>query len=86
MDKTDLYWQRRLGEMERRVEKLEAELLAMRANPLNVMDYYTVDQMAVALNVCPLTIRRRIKQGLIEAVKVGKTWRIPRNELKKIFE
>ena len=86
MDKTDLYWQRRLGEMERRVEKLEAELLAMRANPLNVGDYYTVDQMAVALNVCPLTIRRRIKQGLIEAVKVGKTWRIPRNELKEIFE
>lgn len=86
MDKADLYYVRKMGELERRVEKLEAELLAMRANPLNVGDYYTVDQMAVALNVCPLTIRRRIKQGLIEAVKVGKTWRIPRTEMKEIFE
>lgn len=86
MDKSDLYWQRRLVEVERRIEKLEAELLAQQQNPMNVGDYYTVDQMAVALSVCPLTIRRRIKQGLINAVKVGKTWRIPRSELKEIFE
>lgn len=83
MDKTDLYWQRRLGEIERRVERLEAEI---RAVPLNAGDFYTVDQFAKALCVRPITIRRRIKQGMIDAVKVGKTWRIPRSELKEIFE
>jgi len=86
MDKQDLYWQRRLVELERKVELLDAEVNAFRQNPMNVGDYYTVDQMASALDVCPLTIRRRIKQGAINAVKVGKTWRIPRNELKEIFE
>lgn len=85
-DKQMLYWQRRLVEAERRIEKLEAELNAFRVNPMNLGDYLTVDQMASALDVCPLTIRRRIKQGAIKAQKVGKTWRIPRNELNEIFE
>jgi len=86
MDKTDLYWQRRMVELERRIEKLEAELNALRKNPMNMGDYLTVDQMAAALNVCPLTIRRRIKQGAINAMKVGKTYRIPKSELSSIFE
>ena len=85
MDRTDLYWQRRLGEMERRIERIEAELLANRANPMNTGDYYTVPQLASALNVCELTIRRKIRSGTITAVKVGKTWRIPKTELDEIF-
>lgn len=86
MEKSDLYWQRRISDIERHVERLEAELAAFRQNPQNVGDYYTVDQMAKALNVCPLTIRRRISAGVINAVKVGKTWRIPKDELKEIFD
>ena len=85
-DKQLLYWQRRLCEAERRIEKLEAELNAFMVNPLNIGDYLTVDQMASALDVKPITIRRRIKQGAIRAQKVGKSWRIPRNELSEIFE
>ena len=86
MDRTDLYWQRRLGELERRVEKLEAENLAKRINPNNNSDCYTVNEFAEALGVSRLTISRRIKSGVIEAVKIGKTWRIPRTELERIFE
>lgn len=86
MDKTDLYWQRRLGDMERRIERLEAKLSAFEQNPMNVGEYYTVDQFAAALHVSPLTIRRRIQAGVINAEKVGKIWRIPKTELKEIFE
>lgn len=86
MDKTDLYWQRRLGEMERRIEKLEAQVNAYQQNPLNIGEYYTVPQFAVAMHVSELTIRRRIQSGVISAVKVGKTWRIPKSELTQIFE
>jgi len=85
MDKTDLYWQRQLGELERRVEKLEAEAEARRANPTNDSDYYTINEFAKALGVSRLTVSRRIRSGIIEAVKIGKTWRIPRTELGKIF-
>lgn len=86
MDRTDLYWQRRLGELERRLERVEAELAALQANPMNDGDYYTIDQMAKALGVHRLTVSRRIKSGLIKANKVGKTWRIPKEELKQIFD
>lgn len=83
-EKTWLYWQRRLVEAERRIEKLEAQQNAYMVE--NVGDYLTVDQMARALDVKPITIRRRIKSGAIRAQKIGKTWRIPRNELTEIFE
>ena len=43
-DKTWLYWQRRLVEAERRIEKLEAQQNAFMVE--NVGDYLTVDQMA----------------------------------------
>ena len=85
MDKQDLYWQRRLGELERRVEKLEAESEARKANPMNDSDCYTVNEFAKALGVSRLTISRRIRSGVINAVKIGKTWRIPQTELGKIF-
>lgn len=86
MDKSDMYIVRKISELERRIEKLEAEGLANRQNPMNIGEYYTVQQMAYALHVSPLTIRRRIQSGLIDAVKVGKTWRIPKTELTQIFD
>ena len=86
MDKADLYWQRRLGELERRIEKLEAENLARRVNPTNNSEYYSIKEFAAALGVSRLTITRRIADGKIDAEKVGRTWRIPKTELHQIFE
>lgn len=86
MDKTDLYWQRRLNEMERRIEKLEAQVSAQRLNPTNHSEFYSINEFAEALGVSRLTVSRRIRNGIIQAVKVGKNWRIPRSELNKIFE
>ena len=86
MEKADLYWQRRLYELERKVEKLEAMMIARDANPDNSGDYYTVKQFAKAIGCCDLTIRRRLESGVIEGTKVGRTWRIPKTELGKIFE
>ena len=86
MDKTDLYWQSRLNAVERRVEKLEAQLAAQSVNPTNHSDFYSINEFANALGVTRLTISRRIRSGVINAVKVGKTWRIPKSELTRIFE
>ena len=86
MDKTDLYWQRRMGEMERRVEKLEAQLAALRVSPTNNSDFYSIKEFAASMGVCRLTVSRMIQKGVIDAVKVGTTWRIPKSELAKVFE
>ena len=86
MDKTDLYWQSRLGSLERRMEKIEAQMNAYSKNPLNIGDYYTVPQMAVAIHVSELTVRRKIQNGTLKAVKVGKAWRIPKTELEEVLE
>ena len=86
IDKKELYWQKRIIEMEKRVEKLEAESVARNANPTNNSDCYSINEFAKALGVSRLTITRRIQSGVISAVKVGRYWKIPKNELKKIFE
>lgn len=86
MDKTDLYYYRRLGELEKRIEKLEAKVSVLEKNPSNNSDFYSIGEMATALGVSRLTISRRITKGVIEAYKVGKYWRIPKTELEKIFE
>jgi excisionase family DNA binding protein len=86
MDKSDIYLQRKIGELERRIEKLEAQLIAYTTNPVNTGEYYTVPQMAKALNVSPLTVRRKIQSGQITAQKIGKYWKIPKTELDQIFD
>ena len=86
MDRSDLYWQSRLRELERRIEKLEAESRARQANPNNDSDCYTINEFAKALGVSRLTISRRIQTGVINAVKIGRNWKIPKTELNKIYE
>ena len=86
MDRTDLYWQRRLGELERRLEKVEAQLAALRVSPTNASDFYSINEFAACLGVCRETVSRMIRNGIVDAVKVGKTWRIPKSEINKIFE
>lgn len=41
------------------------------------MEYITVNEAARRLKVCPLTVRRAIKEGRIEANRFGRLWRIP---------
>ena len=84
MDKRELYWQSRLRELERRIEKLEAEALARSST--DDRDCYTINEFANALGVSRLTISRRIQAGVISAVKVGRNWKIPKTELQRIFE
>ena len=82
----EFYLQRRLGELERRLEKVEAQLEALKVNPSNDGETYTVTEFARAMGVCNLTIRRRLDSGEIKGWKSGRTWRIPKSELIRIFE
>ena len=84
--KKDLYWQHRLGQVERRVEKLEADLRALKIDPTNNGDFFTIKQACAYLQCSRLTISRRIDKGVIKAYKVGRTWRIPKTELAEAFE
>lgn len=44
--------------------------------------YYTVDEVAELLTMHPKTIQRYIREGKIQATKVGKSWRITEAYLK----
>lgn len=85
-ERADLYWQRRLIEIERRLEKVEAQLEAYKENPSNDGETYTVKEFAKAIGVCDLTIRRKLDTGEINGKKIGRSWRIPKSELNRIFE
>ena len=45
-------------------------------------DIYTADQVAEILNLHPKTVRRFIRQGNLNARKVGKQWRVMESDLK----
>ena len=47
--------------------------------------FYTVQELADLLGVHNLTVRRWLKEGKIEGKKFGRSWRISKNELKKIL-
>lgn len=85
-EKSNLYLTKRINELERRIETLEAESRAKSVNPNNDSDYYSINEVAKALGVSRLTISRRIKDGAIDGIKVGRYWKIPKRELKEIFE
>lgn len=42
-------------------------------------NFYTVAQVARALQLHPTTIRRMIRGGQMQAVRFGRFWRIPAN-------
>lgn len=48
-------------------------------------EYITVEELAKIANVHTETVRRWLKAGKIEGKKFGKSWRISKNELKKIL-
>lgn len=86
MDKTDLYWQTRLSKLEKRMDYLEAILSARAVAKNNDSEYYTVKEAAAALCVNRQTIIRRIESGKLIGKKIGRAWRIPKSEIKEIFE
>ncbi len=45
-------------------------------------EFYTVNQVAIALKVHPLTVRRYIKEGKLKAIRVGGNVRIALNDLR----
>lgn len=49
-------------------------------------EFYTVNQVAIALKVHPLTIRRYIKEGKLKAFQVGGNIRIALNDLRSFTQ
>ena len=48
--------------------------------------YYSVEQIAQMLNIHPKTIQRYIREGKINAVKLGKSWRVSGHDLSRFTE
>ena len=53
---------------------------------LSIPKSVTVDELAQACRVSPITIRRRIDAGEIRAFRVGRSVRIPVAELERICD
>jgi len=45
---------------------------------------FTVDELAAAAGVIPDTIRSAIRRREIEAVRIGRLWRIPQREYERL--
>jgi len=48
-------------------------------------DIFTVEEAAAVLKLHPRTVARFIREGRMEAVKVGREWRIHSGEIRKIL-
>ena len=48
--------------------------------------FYSITEAAAIFKVCRLTIVRWIEGGQIEAVKIGRIWRIAEHEISRIKE
>lgn len=43
--------------------------------------FYTPDELAGALRLSGETIRRKLRTGDLKGVRIGDTWRVPRDEV-----
>lgn len=50
------------------------------------MDVLTVEEAAAKLKVEATTVRRMLKTGRLRGRKLGKAWRIPESELRRVVE
>lgn len=48
------------------------------------MELLTIQEVAQMMRVSPITIRRRIKEGDLSAVRVGRRIRVPKNAVDKL--
>lgn len=46
---------------------------------------YTIDELANLLRVSRITILRKVYNGNIKAVKIGKSWRISSEEVERLL-
>ena len=79
----ELFLLRKMSEMEMRIEQLESVIDAIKNSGNLTADYYTIEEYSEIMKVCKATVYHRVKNGYIVAVKVGKSWRIPKTELTK---
>jgi excisionase family DNA binding protein len=70
----------RLEQMQHRVMKMLEDI----AHP-NEGRLYNVDDAAVMLSVKPATLREWLRSGKVKAVKLGNTWKISDNELRRLI-
>jgi len=47
--------------------------------------YYTVEELARTLKVSEEAIRKRLRGGEIRGVRLGRTWRVPREEAARLL-
>jgi len=52
----------------------------------NEKEFLKVSDVARRLNVSQMTILRMIKDGQIEATRIGKSWRIPAKAVERLIE
>lgn len=57
-----------------------------KSNQTDLEQFYSLSQVCAALNLSQSTVRRRLKSGEIQAVKVGKVWRISQTSFQKYVE
>ncbi|WP_135230115.1 helix-turn-helix domain-containing protein [Deinococcus fonticola] len=43
--------------------------------------FYTPDELAATLRLSGETIRRRLRSGQMQGVRIGDTWRVPREQV-----
>lgn len=48
-----------------------------------IPDYLTINEVAEVLRVSKLTIRRMITKGTLQAIKIGRSYRILREDLEE---
>lgn len=58
----------------------------MESNILDGEKYYTVEQVALILQVHWQTILQYIKSGELKAFKLGRAYRVPATELEKFID
>jgi excisionase family DNA binding protein len=50
------------------------------------MKYYSPEEIGEQFNVKPATVRKWIREGKLKAVKLGRLWRIPEEELQRFIK
>jgi excisionase family DNA binding protein len=48
--------------------------------------YYSPEEIAEQFNLKPATVRKWIRQGKLKAIKLGRLWRIPEEELQRFIK
>jgi excisionase family DNA binding protein len=47
--------------------------------------FYTPDELAGALRLSGETIRRKLRTGSLRGVRIGDTWRVPRDQVLQLL-